>query len=558
MSSCSGKDGVDGNALRLALANAISQFSQHVDRINAMNVFPVPDGDTGINMYHTLERAYREISGLDNPDVAEVSRRFAYGALMGARGNSGTILSQLLKGFAEQLGTAEALDAPQFSIACGRAARFAYDAVSSPVEGTILTVAREAAETLAAHEEDGVALPEALDILVRAAQSSLRRTPELLPILKESGFVDSGALGLVVFLEGLASGGGMSDWTEKAESPVAAGSGFSMDASRDAAYGYDVQFLMLGADLNIAQIRQDLEPTGSSLLVVGDGSAVKVHIHVDNPALPIDYALQSGATLDDIVIENMELQFRRLSRQEISSALAPTDRTTETYCVIAVAPGAGLQAVFTDLGCQEVIRGGQGSNPSVEDFLVAIDRVSASHLCILPNNHNVIMTARQAAHHVLGRTVDVLPTTSVVQGLSAVIALRSYEDSIEAGGGDGGDFYAAIGEMRAAAQQVCSIEITRATRESRLCGLAIRRGDFLAAGDGEILAAGATIEACALDAFARVIRAEHELVTLYYGDGIQEREAKELIERLSFAYSELDYELVFGGQGLYPYLIGLE
>ncbi|MCY4073308.1 MAG: DAK2 domain-containing protein [Chloroflexi bacterium] len=555
MSSCRNTYGVDGKALKRALASAIGQFSQHVEVINEMNVFPVPDGDTGINMYHTLQRAYSEISDLDDSDIAEVSRRFAYGALMGARGNSGTILSQLLKGFAEELQSTKALDTPHLALACKRAAQFAYDAVTSPVEGTILTVAREATETLELHADEGLALSEALDILVRAAQASLRRTPELLPILKESGVVDSGALGLASFLEGLAPGDGKFDRPEKAEAPVAARPGVSMGSSGDASYGYDVQFLMLGKDLNIAQIRQDLEQAGWSLLVVGDDSTVKVHIHVDNPALPIDYAVQSGAILDDIVIENMELQFRRRPGQETSSAAAPKHQAAEAYGVIAVAPGDGLRAVFEDLGCEAVIRGGQGRNPSVEDFLVAIDSVSASKVFILPNNRNIIMTARQAAESADERRVDVLPTTSVVQGISALIALRSFEDS---GEDSGGDLDSAIREMRAAAQQVCSIEITRASRDSRLGGLAIGCGDFLAIGDGQILVAGATIEAAVRDALAKALKAEHELVTLYYGDSIQEREAKDLIERLSFTYSELEFDLVFGGQDLYPYLIGLE
>ncbi len=553
MSSCRKKHGVDGKALKRALASAIGQFSQHVERINAMNVFPVPDGDTGINMYHTLQRAYSEISDIDSSDLPEVSRRFAYGALMGARGNSGTILSQLLKGFAEELQTAEALDTPAFALACKRAAQFAYEAVTSPVEGTILTVAREATETLELHADDDLALSEALRILVRAAQESLRRTPELLPILKESGVVDSGALGLVSFLEGLASTDGKFDSPEKAESPAAAGPGVALDSSSEASYGYDVQFLMLGKDLNIAQIRQDLEQAGWSLLVVGDDSTVKVHIHVDNPALPINYAVQSGATLDDIVIENMELQSRRRPRQEIS-APPPEHQRPESYGVIAVAPGEGLRAVFEDLGCEAVIPGGQGRNPSVEDFLVSIKSVNASRAIILPNNRNIIMTARQAAETADEIRVDVLPTTSVVAGISALIALRSFEDS----GEDGGDLDSAIDEMRAAGQRVSSIEITRATRDSRLGGLAIRCGDFLATGDGQILVAGATIEASLRDALAKVLKAEHELLTLYYGDGIQEREAGELIERLSFFYSELEFDLVFGGQDLYPYLIGLE
>lgn len=554
MSSCSGKRGLNGEALKQALASAVSQFSQHVEGINEMNVFPVPDGDTGINMYHTLQRAYGEIAALDNADLAEVTRRFAYGALMGARGNSGTILSQLLKGFAEQLQRAETLTTPEFALACQGAAQFAYDAVTSPVEGTILTVAREASDALARHAGDSLALPEALQILLRAAQVSLRKTPELLPILKEAGVVDAGAMGLLAFLRGLVSTYSEFDLPENAEGPAAAGPGTPMDPPQDSAFGYDVQFLMLGENLHVAQIRQDLEQVGWSLLVVGDESIVKVHIHVDNPALPIDYAVQSGATLDDIVVENMTLQSRRRALPETSS-LPSKDQTPEAFGVIAVAPGEGLWAVFEDLGCAAVIPGGQGRNPSVEDFLAALDGIDASSVFILPNNRNIIMTASQAAETAEARQVDVLPTTSVVEGISAMIALRSFEDSIE---DSGGDLSSATGEMRAAAQQVCSIEITRATRDSRLHGLAIRCGDFIALGDGRIIVAGATIEAVIVAALAKVLSPEHELATLYYGDSVQEQEARELIERLSFLYPELELDLVFGGQDLYPYLIGLE
>ena len=558
MSSCSGKNGLNGNALKQALASAVSQFSQHVEGINEMNVFPVPDGDTGINMYHTLQRAYSEIATLDNADLAEVSRRFAYGALMGARGNSGTILSQLLKGFAERLQRTEVLTTPEFALACQGAAQFAYDAVSSPVEGTILTVAREASDALARHADDSLALPQALQILLRAARASLRRTPELLPILKESGVVDAGAMGLLAFLEGLAPANKEFDPPANAEEPVAAAPGRSMDPPQDSAYGYDVQFLMLGENLQVAQIRQDLEQVGWSLLVVGDESIVKVHIHVDNPALPIDYAVQAGATLDDIVVENMTLQSRRRPLPEVPSS-PPKDQRPEAYAVIAVAPGDGIRAIFADLGCAAVIPGGQSRNPSVEDFLASIDGISASSVFILPNNRNIIMTASQAAETAHARRVQVIPTSSVVEGISALIALRSYEDSNENSDEDsGGDLSAAVGEMRAAAQQVLSLEITRATRDSRLHGLAIRSGDFIALADGRIMVAGATIAAVIADVLAKVLCAEHELATFYYGDGVQEQEARKLIERLSLLHPELELDLVYGGQDLYPYLIGLE
>ena len=582
MSSCGGAkslSALDGEALRAALTGAISQFSQQVEAINAMNVFPVPDGDTGINIYHTLQRAGAEIAQLQNPTVAEVTRRFAYGALMGARGNSGTIFSQLLKGFAEPLEGAQVLTCADLALACQRAVQFAYDAVTSPVEGTILTVAREAADALALHARADSDLCGALSALVSAAQASLRSTPERLPILKEAGVVDAGGMGLLVFLQGLAPAEGTADVplvkvSAADASPSAASPAAAMTPTPDDDYGYDVQFLMLGEDQNLAQIRADLAQLGWSLLVVGDAATVKVHIHVHNPALPIDYAIQSGATLDDIVVENMALQSQRSASQGASrAAAAASQEPTAAFAVLAVASGKGLMAIFEELGCAAVLPGGQSANPSVQDFLDAIAGVKAASVLILPNNRNIILTARQAAENSPGRRVEVLPTSSVVQGISAMIALRSFEDSRDEShdesrdeslqhsvndGGDAGTVSAALGEMTAAAQQVSSIEITRATRDSRLHGLAIQAGDYLAIGDWRMLAAADTAEAVIKAALKRTVKAEHELATFYYGGGLPENAAKHLIERLSIHFPELELELVFGGQDLYAYLIGIE
>lgn len=580
MSSCGGAkslSALDGEALRAALTGAISQFSQHVEAINAMNVFPVPDGDTGINIYHTLQRAGAEIAQIDNPTVAEVTQRFAYGALMGARGNSGTIFSQLLKGFAEPLEGAQALTCADLALACQRAVQFAYDAVTSPVEGTILTVAREAADALALHARADSDLCQALSALVSAAQASLRNTPERLPILKEAGVVDAGGMGLLVFLQGLAPAEGAADVPLVKVSAAEASQAAAMTPTPDDDYGYDVQFLMLGENQNLAQIRADLAQMGWSLLAVGDPATVKVHIHVHNPALPIDYAIQSGATLDDIVVENMALQSQRSASQGASRAAAVSQEPTAAFAVLAVASGKGLRAIFEELGCAAVLPGGQSANPSVQDFLDAIAGIKAASALILPNNRNIILTARQAAQNCPDKRVEVLPTSSVVQGISAMIALRSFEDSLEDShdesheesrdeslqhsvndGADAATVSAALDEMTAAAQQVSSIEITRATRDARLHGLAIQAGDYLAIGDGRMLAAADTAEAVIKAALEQVVKAEHELATFYYGASLMENAARHLIERLSILFPELELELVFGGQDLYAYLIGIE
>ncbi len=521
----------------------VQRVSDNVSLINELNVFPVPDGDTGINLFHTLQCAWQEISGADEDAVCVVAKRFAYGALMGARGNSGTILSQLLTGFADHLSKEKLLTAPLLMDACNSAVARAYAAVSQPVEGTILTVAREAAEGL----HSSMSLDEMLETMVNAAQISLDNTPNLLPLLKDAGVVDAGGMGLLCFLQGIQLH--HRGATHDIASPALRDSGRpSLLPSPDETYGYDVQFLMLGEALEVNDIRRQMEQLGWSVIVVGDAAAIKVHVHVENPALPLDYAIQSGAVITDVVVENMQLQATEFANRYEPPA---TETAAADVAVIAVAEGEGMHAVLRDLGCAWIIDGGAGKNPATEDFVTAIDRVSVEKVIILPNDKNVVMAAQQAAKLRSERQVKVVATRTVLQGINATIAF-----------GDASDKDVSLDTMTAAMEAACagvnSIEITRATRSARLNGLDIQEKDFIAIIDGSIAVATADIETTLGDALLSVGLENKELVTLYYGEDLGSDFAKRLIEHLLITIKGIDFETIYGGQALYPLLVSVE
>lgn len=534
---------IDGQALKDLLGAGVKSVADNVELINQLNVFPVPDGDTGINLFHTLKRAWEELDESADDQASTVAKRFAYGALMGARGNSGTILSQLLAGFAEGLGEAATISAPLLAPAIDSAVKRAYAAVSQPVEGTVLTVAREAAENL----DEGLSIDDMLQTLVTQARASLEDTPNHLPILKDAGVVDAGGMGLVCFLQGIHqhSCGAPIDMEALAPPTVAS----AMETSSPAeSYGYDVQFLMLGAELDIGAIRNDLEQLGWSVIVVGDDSMIKVHIHVENPALPLDYAVKTGAALDDIVVENMQLQAAAVRRQSEHPA---QEAKSAPVSVIAVVEGDGLRGVFRDLNCAVVIEGGAGKNPATEDFVAAIEALDAEEIIILPNNHNIELAARQAADMLDGKRVSIVATRTVAEGVSAMIAYGDGRDARLAAD-------ATVEAMRQAALATSSIEITRATRSTTLQGLDIRQNDCLAIIDGQISVAAEDIRTALLHALKATGAGYKELATLYYGAGLSQAAAEEIIEALLLDLPSLEYEAVYGGQALYPLIVSVE
>lgn len=556
----------DGQLFKWLIAAGLTWLEHNQEHINQMNVFPVPDGDTGTNMRFTMQKAYDEIAQMDDSHVGIIAQGVAKGALLGARGNSGVILSQLLKGFADGLRGQDVIDAQNFTHACHQAVAAAYRAVNPPVEGTILTVAREAVDAAAEYTRTHDDLPGAFEHLLDTAHRTLEKTPELMPLLKQAGVVDSGGMGLLYILEGMHRflrgepvrlGGTPAGINTPAHdqqnghhssgSPKWQAALIPQDAE---GYGYDVQFLMRGSNLNVDEIRTAMEAMGWSTLVVGEPTLVKVHIHVHNPGEPLSYAIHYGAALDDIVVENMQLQYHEYVRHRLAEVRS-APREVEGVAVITVASGAGLEKLFYDgLGAARVITGGQTMNPSAEDFLTAIDSLPNKHILLLPNNSNIIMAAQQAAALARGKEIHVMPTRSIPQGITAMLATFDLRGTHTP--------EALLEMMHEAIHQIKTGEITVATRDVEMGGLRVNGGDYIGLLNDHLVAAGADLTTVVRDLLLKARADEHELITLYYGDNITEAKAKSLADILTAVFPGLQVEIIAGGQPLYPYILSIE
>lgn len=546
----------DGHLLKSLIAAGLSWLSQHEDVVNKLNVFPVPDGDTGTNMLLTMKKAYGAIEATDDRDVHNVMSKVAKGALLGARGNSGVILSQLLSGFSQELKGKDVLDLQLFNRACQRGVEAAYAAVNPPVEGTILTVAREAAAKLNEHSHGSNGdLIEGFEVLVAAGRTSLARTPELLPILQKAGVVDSGGQGLVFILEGMMRllHGEPVD-TRHSQGDVRDQSGGWQEAlvpDDDEGYGYDVQFLLHGEDLNVAEIRADIDAMGWSTLVVGDSHLVKVHVHVHDPGVPLSYAIKMGAYIDDIVVENMHQQYQEYVEKRQAEPDDTEIRPVDGIATIAVTNGAGLRELFfNELGVSAVVSGGQTMNPSAEDFLAMIERLPNDDIILLPNNKNIILAAEQAAKMATGKRVRVVPTRTVPQTVAALVAYTSLRD-IE-------PFEAVESGMREAAREIVTCEVTAATRDVELNGVDVVLGQYIGLIDGQLKVSAEHLEEAVLQVITRADAANYELITLYYGEEVSPAQTQSLLGKLSARFPAQEFTTVYGGQPLYPYIISLE
>lgn len=545
----------NGHLLKWLVSAGVTWLEYNREQVDRLNVFPVPDGDTGKNMLLTMRRAYEEIAKLDEGHVGIASQLIAQGALMGARGNSGVILSQLWKGFSLPLRGHEVFDAPLFARACASAVDLAYKAVVTPVEGTILTVARESMEAVinqAEHESD---LRRLLEIMVETAHASLQRTPDLLPVLKKAGVVDSGGQGFVYLLEGMLHflrGDNVID----ADSVVNVEPGESWQAALEPedeeGYGYDVQFLMHGTDMNVAAVRAAIDDMGWSTLVVGDDRLIKVHVHVHDPGQPISYAIGLGVALDDVVVENMQRQYQDYVEERIAREhdLEP-DAVLNEVAVITVASGEGLQRLFKrDLQAAYVISGGQTMNPSTQDFLMAIDSLRNEKIILLPNNKNIIMAAQQAASLARDKTVRVVASKSLPQGISAMLEYTNIAHS--------GDIDEVINAMAEALEYVTACEVTIATRDAELDGVNIRQGQYIGLVDGQLAAAGDDLTLLVRNTLRQAGADERERITLYYGEDVNETEAQAMSAELAAEFKHQEFEVMQGDQPLYPYIISVE
>lgn len=545
---------VDGHHLQQMFAAALEWLELHAANINALNVFPVPDGDTGTNMLLTLRSATRQAAKQTSQNAAEMTRQLALGAINGARGNSGVILSQILNGFARANEGKKSYTCQDLAQGLRRACDSAYNAVMKPVEGTILTVIRaiaDAAEEAAGQTTD---VRAQMAYVTEAAHQALQRTPELLPILKEAGVVDSGGQGLVTIFEGLnrALRGEQNipatPSAEVAQIEVHAVLDNPPAPLADGRYGYDIQFLIRGENLDVEAIRTQISSMGDCPLVVGTEELVKVHVHVLNPAEPLQYGVSLGM-LDDIVVENMDLQFQAFAQQKgqhASATAIPTTAELTGVGIVAVAPGEGLAQHFEALGVSAVVRGGQSMNPSTEELLQAIQSTGAASVIVLPNNKNVILAAEQAAA-LAEVDVYVVPSRSVPQGMAAVMAFNYSEDG------------AANAEvMKDALHSVVTIETTRAARTTTINNLSVQQGDPIGLLDGNLVATGGSEAEVLETILADLDLDDYELVMLYYGEDASQSEANELVAGLTERYPALTFEIHPGGQPHYRYILSVE
>lgn len=535
-----------GIGLRRALEASTIWLERHVELINALNVYPVPDGDTGTNMLLTMRAALDELNNSPSSSVSAVAHTVSYGALMGARGNSGVILSQLFRGLARSLDEKETFTALELAQAMKEASATAYQGVIKPVEGTILTVAREAAEAAMAAAQERNDLIYVLERTVEEARHSVARTPSLLSVLAEAGVVDAGGQGLFVILEGalrFARG-------EEVGEPSMIETATELEVPVEEEYGYETMFVLHGENLNVDEIREAIAAMGESVLVVGDSKAVKVHVHTMEPGRPLDYAAKLGS-LTQISVENLQEQYREFARR--SEATAPERPQPSSVAeelgdvaIVAVAPGEGLARVFESLGASTVVPGGQTMNPSTQEILEAIQSADAEKVIVLPNNVNVIMAAQQAGE-LSPKQVVVVPTKSIPQGVSALLAFN-YQADLETNGQ----------MMERAAHNVQTAEITTATRAVQINDVSVVKGEYIGLLDGELTASGSTLEEVVHEMLCQMKADEQEIITIYYGEGVADTEAERLADEIRASYPDQEVELINGGQPYYQYIISAE
>lgn len=548
---------------KMFLAGAKSLESKK-EWINELNVFPVPDGDTGTNMTLTIMSAAKEVVALgENPNMKDLCKAISGGSLRGARGNSGVILSQLLRGFTRSIKELETIDLPALTDAFDKAVETAYKAVMKPKEGTILTVARGGAEKARALYEDGVEdMGEFLAAVIEHARYVLSQTPELLPVLKQAGVVDSGGQGLVEALAGAYDAflGKEVDYTIS-DAPVAASTGTKTEAQADIKFGYCTEFIiMLNRNFNIKQemdFKAFLESIGDSIVCVTDDDVVKVHVHTNDPGLAIQRALKYGALsnmkIDNMRLEHQEKLFKEAEKQKAEGQPAaetmeeqvPAERKPAGF--VAVSIGDGMNEIFKGLGVDYIIEGGQTMNPATADMLDAIEKVNADTVYILPNNKNVILAAEQAAKMTKDKQIIVIPTKTVPQGITAVI---NYVPDLSA------EENASV--MSEEIKNVKTGEVTYAVRDTQIEDKIIKQGDYMGIGDAGILAVGADLSEITLSMVDSMMDDDLELISIYYGSEVKEDDAEKIRAAIAEKYNSCDVELQYGGQPIYYYIISAE
>lgn len=540
---------IDSSMLTKMFLQGTGQLSAEKEAVNALNVYPVPDGDTGTNMSLTMLSAVGEIQKKDYPTCAEVSKSVAKGSLMGARGNSGVILSQIFRGFSKGCENKETLSVTEFAHALKEASDMAYRAVLKPVEGTILTVVRETAETALKIAEDDMLFQHFFKLLIEHAHKSLDHTPELLAVLKQAGVVDAGGKGLVLILEGFEAvilGEHTSAPVRPAEGLLPKSQVMAQPQVADIRFTYCTEFIIRGEEGPGGDFKGMLDRMGDSLVFVSDENLIKVHVHTNNPGVVLEQALKIG-DLISIKIENMKEQHHTLVGHYKESLPPAHDKVPKKrYGFIAVAAGEGLGRIFRDLGVDVIIEGGQTMNPSTEDILTGIGQISAECVFVLPNNSNIILAANQAKA-MTDRQVIVLPSKSVPQGIASMVQFNPDHDADEN-----------ESRMNRAMTAVNTLLVTYSVRDTQMGDQEIRKDDTLGILNGEIIAYGQDRNAVIFEALEKSIGSDSEILTLYYGEGVSGQEAAELADTLRSRYDQLEIEVYFGGQPVYSHLFSVE
>jgi DAK2 domain fusion protein YloV len=528
--------------LRAAFEAAATWLELQSASVNALNVFPVPDGDTGTNMSMTM-RAAAEASAVEpSPEAGAVAKAAARGALMGARGNSGVILSQLMRGFSEAVEGEARLTVGQLADGLERAAQAGYRAVGTPVEGTILTVARRVGEEARRAADEGLDVAAFWERVVRRAEGAVAETTDQLETLRRAGVVDAGGQGFRLIVEAFwrtSRGEAIEGLDLASAAPVASQALVAAQHVGEGGLGFCTEFMLQGAADEVATMRAFMEGLGDSVIVVGDSGLTRVHVHTMHPGQVLEWAIERG-TLSRIKIENMQLQHEAANEQSEGG------RGLSTIGVVAVAPGAGFRALFSSMGAAAIVEGGQSMNPSVQEILGALGAVGYREVIVLPNNGNVLLAARQAAE-ASPRTLRVVPTRSLAQGVTALLAFN-YEADLEAN--------AAL--MEEAAGRVASIEVTRAVRSADVDGQHVEAGQFLGLLDDTLVAVAEEAIPATLGALAQTEPERREIVSIYWGDGASRDGAAALSEAIVDAHPHLEVEVAEGGQPHYPYILSVE
>ena len=525
--------------------------------INELNVFPVPDGDTGTNMTLTILSAAKEVKALENPDMVAIAKAISSGSLRGARGNSGVILSQLLRGFTKEIREHKEIDTITLAKACERATATAYKAVMKPKEGTILTVAKGASQKAAELAETTEDLDTFISEVINYAQEVLEKTPEMLPVLKEAGVVDSGGQGLLEVMRGAydAFQGKEIDY-----SAIEASAGTKMvkpseQAETEIKFGYCTEFIiMLEKEFTAkdeTEFKAYLESIGDSIVCVADDDIVKIHVHTNDPGLAIQKALTYGQLsrmkIDNMREEHKERMIKDAERLAAQQAEAKKAEPRKEVGFIAVSIGEGMNEIFRELGADYIIEGGQTMNPSTEDMLNAIDQVNAEHIFILPNNKNIILAANQAQELTEDKDIIVVPSKTVPQGITAIINYMPDADAqtnLEA-------MIEGIGNVKTG-------QVTYAVRDTHIDDKEIHEGDIMGIGDSGILAVGQSVEETTKEMLAQLVDEDTELISLYYGQDVQEESAENFAQEIEDLYPDVDVDVHSGGQPIYYYVLSVE